>query len=228
VQFHPSYAYEDFVQGYRPTSSGSFDRVNGPFLDICNKALQDPADKYVVIIDEINRAHLGKVLGELMMLIEADKRDPRWATSLAYSRPGEAPFHVPPNLHIIGTMNTADRSLALVDYALRRRFSFIELAPALDKPAFESFLAQRGVPAVLWRRIERRVQAVNQMLTDDPSLGDGYLIGHSFFCNAPDKEVAEDWFQDIVEQDLLPLLREYWFDRRDQFEKARTILVGEE
>lgn len=228
VQFHPSYGYEDFVQGYRPTKEAGYERVNGPFLELCKKALQDPADKYVVIIDEINRAHLGKVLGELMMLIEADKRDPRWGTSLAYGRSDEAAFHVPPNLHIIGTMNTADRSIALVDYALRRRFSFVELGPALDKPAFEAFLVQKGVSSTVWKRIEKRVRSVNQMLAEDPSLGEGYLIGHSFFCSVPSKEVTDEWFQDIVEQDLAPLLREYWFDRRDQFEKARAILVGEE
>ncbi|HET7543834.1 MAG TPA: AAA family ATPase [Polyangiaceae bacterium] len=226
VQFHPSYGYEDFVQGYRPTASGGYERVNGPFLELCRRALQDPADKYVLIIDEINRAHLGKVFGELMMLIEHDKRDMHWAASLAYAKPGEAPFHVPPNLYIIATMNTADRSLALVDYALRRRFSFVELKPALDTAKFELFLSNAGVPSTLWKHTKERLRQVNRMLSEDASLGDGYLIGHSFFCSRP--QVAdEEWIQDIVEQDLVPLLREYWFDRKQELEKARAILLGE-
>jgi len=226
VQFHPSYGYEDFVQGYRPTATGGFERVNGPFLELCRRALQDPADKYVLVIDEINRAHLGKVFGELMMLIEHDKRDLRWATSLAYAKPGESPFHVPPNLYVIATMNTADRSLALVDYALRRRFSFVELKPALDTAKFELFLRDMGVPSTLWKHTRERLRQVNQMLSEDPSLGDGYVIGHSFFCSRP--EVAdEEWIQDIVEQDLVPLLREYWFDRKQELERACAILLGE-
>ncbi len=226
VQFHPTYGYEDFVQGYRPTATGGYERVNGPFLELCNRALQDPTDKYVLIIDEINRAHLGKVFGELMMLIEHDKRELRWAASLAYAKPGEAPFHVPPNLYIIATMNTADRSLALVDYALRRRFAFVDLKPALETAKFELFLTNAGVPPTLWKHAKERLRRVNQMLAEDASLGDGYVIGHSFFCSQP--AVADDeWLQDIVEQDLVPLLREYWFDRKAEFEKARAILVGE-
>ena len=226
VQFHPSYGYEDFVQGYRPTQEGSYRRVNGPFLELCQRALQDPRDTYVIIIDEINRAHLGKVLGELMMLIEADKRKPAWAASLAYAQPGEQPFHVPSNLHIIGTMNSADRSLALVDYALRRRFAFIDLTPAFGEDAFERYLQQNGVPAVQWTRVREKIEQVNRMLANDPMLGPGYLIGHSFFCTEPvNAGAVDEWFAEIVELDLLPLLREYWFDQRKQLEEATSILV---
>ena len=225
VQFHPSYAYEDFVQGYRPAESGAFARSDGPFLRICQRALQDPAEPYVLVIDEINRAHLGKVFGELIMLIEADKRSPEYAVTLAYARPEEKPFHIPPNLLVIATMNTADRSLAMVDYAMRRRFGFYELHPAFADQSFEDFLRSRGVSATLLKAIRERVAKVNQMIHDDPVLGSGYAIGHSFFCDVPSTP-TDDWLSEIIERDLEPLLREYWIDRPEVVERALGHLEG--
>ena len=144
VQFHQSYTYEDFVRGYRPNESGGFVRGDGPLLRLCDKALQDPKNAYVLIIDEINRGNLSKILGDLMMLIESDKRSANWGTQLSYSAEKDPPFYIPPNLHFIGTMNAADRSLALVDYALRRRFVFHRLTPAVDTEAFGGHLRRLG------------------------------------------------------------------------------------
>ena len=116
VQFHQSYSYEDFIQGYRPMEKG-FALRKGVFLDFCERALAEPGETFVFVIDEINRGNLSKILGELMLLIEPDKRAPEWGVKLAYALSADERFYVPPNLYLLGMMNTADRSLSLVDYA---------------------------------------------------------------------------------------------------------------
>jgi 5-methylcytosine-specific restriction protein B len=127
VQFHPSYSYEDFIMGYRATEKGGFEREAGVFLKfVRDVALANPKQPHVFIIDELNRANLGKVLGECMLLLESDKRGPAHKVRLHY---GNEFMYLPDNLYVIGTMNTADRSLALVDFALRRRFAFKRLKP---------------------------------------------------------------------------------------------------
>lgn len=228
VQFHPSYTYEDFVRGYRPTLEGGFVRGDGPFLRICNRALQDLDNAYVLVIDEINRGNLSKVLGDLMMLIEADKRGPGWSTTLSYSKDDEPRFYVPPNLHIIGTMNSADRSLTQIDYALRRRFAFVTLKPSLDTDAFAATLKSMRVPATIVERIRSRVGEVNAMIQSDPQLGDGFCVGHSYFCQAPAGPTpADDWYQRIIDTELKPLLEEYWFDAPGKVSEAYALLVGD-
>ena len=136
VQFHQSYSYEDFVQGFRPNEDGKFTLRNGLFYEFCRQAVKDPDNKYIFIIDEINRGNLSKIFGEMLMLIEADKRGQQFAVPLTYGKGNSDTFHIPENLYLIGTMNTADRSLAMVDYALRRRFSFIDLKPQFQNPKF--------------------------------------------------------------------------------------------
>lgn len=228
VQFHQSYAYEDFVQGYRPADGGSFARTDGPFMRFCDRALQDPDSPHVLIIDEINRGNLSKIFGELLLLIEADKRTQSWATALTYSREGEDRFYVPPNLHIIGTMNTADRSLALVDYALRRRFVFLRIQPGFDQPSFAQHLAGVGAAASLRDRLVTRLMALNRKIRDDANLGDGYCIGHSYFCGSGTASADEGWFRRIVRTEIAPLLKEYWFDQKDRAEEAIAELLGDE
>lgn len=213
VQFHQSYSYEDFVQGYRPVDGSSFRRVDGPFMDFCDSALQDLTAPHVLIIDEINRGNLSKIFGELLMLIEADKRSEAWALRLAYGRDDEPRFHVPKNLYIIGTMNTADRSLAVVDYALRRRFVFCNVASGFDRPTFVQRLTSLGVDGTLRDRIVKRFRALNARIAEDSNLGPGFCIGHSYFCQKPeDSAPGELWYQRIVRTEIGPLLREYWFD----------------
>jgi MoxR-like ATPase len=217
VQFHPSYSYEDFIRGYRPERD-KFELRDGIFMDICEQARANPGQKHFLIIDEINRGNLSKVFGELMLLIENDKRGPDYAVTLPYFRENEPDFYVPENLYLIGTMNTADRSLALVDYALRRRFVFVSMQPQFND-AFKEYLMNLGLDeriAVDW--IEKMTR-LNQHITEDPSLGTSFCIGQSYFCTAFDAKNPDRRFQQIVRFEIAPLLREYWFDnemRADQ------------
>jgi 5-methylcytosine-specific restriction protein B len=168
----------------------------------------------VFIIDEINRANLSKVFGELMLLIEADKRTSDYAIPLTYSKDATETFWVPPNMHIIGLMNTADRSLAMVDYALRRRFAFVALEPAITSPKFAAFLSVKGVTSDLIDRLVDRITKLNTAIrADTKDLGPGFVIGHSFFC-PQETEVAldENWYRDVINGEIAPLLREYWPD----------------
>ena len=230
VQFHQSYGYEDFVRGYRPTATGGFDLQDGPFLRLCARAREAPDRPYVLIIDEINRGNLSRIFGELLMLIEADKRDPAWAVHTAYGRSNEPPFHVPANLHLIGAMNTADRSLALVDYALRRRFAFSTIQPAFGSKGFDNHLTVGGVPERLRRRISTRLEALNRQIREHSQLGEGFQIGHSYFCRPPEGSVDaagwNDWYRDVVLYEIEPLLQEYWFDDAELARNAATALLA--
>lgn len=210
VQFHQSYSYEDFVEGYRPTATG-FELKPGKFVEFCRAAEADPSRSYVFIIDEINRGNISKILGELMLLLETDKRSSDWAMPLAS---GKAPFYVPGNVHIIGLMNTADRSLAVVDYALRRRFAFVDLVPALASQKFRNQLLASGVSNRMIDAIIVRIGALNsEIIGDVTSLGPGFAIGHSFFCVGPAAgENETQWYARIILTEIAPLLREYWFD----------------
>lgn len=220
VQFHQSYAYEDFVQGYRPTEHGGFSVRNGVFYDFCARARADEGTPYVFIIDEINRGNMSRIFGELLMLIEADKRSKQYAASLTYGKPGER-FFVPPNVHILGMMNTADRSLAVVDYALRRRFAFEDLEPAFDNSKFREHLLENKVDATTVDLIQKRMQELNEKIRDDAELGRGFEIGHSYFVPGNHEEITRRsyrWYEEIVDTQIAPLLREYWFDNLEEAE----------
>ena len=224
VQFHQSYAYEDFVQGWRPTETGGFTLRNGVFFEFCKRAEQHPDRHYVFIVDEINRGNLSRIFGELLMLIEADKRGTEHALSLTYSRPGER-FSVPPNVHLLGLMNTADRSLAIVDYALRRRFAFETLAPAFGSEKFRSYLVERReMERELVGRIDGKLAALNAVIRQDKDLGRGFEIGHSYFV--PEEPEDETWYRNIVATQIAPLLREYWFDRPEEAEARIADLLA--
>ena len=213
VQFHQSYAYEDFVQGWRPTKKGGFTLRNGVFFEFCKRAGENPNTSFVFIIDEINRGNLSRIFGELLMLIEADKRGSEYEIPLTYSAAGER-FSVPKNVHILGLMNTADRSLAMVDYALRRRFAFETLQPAYRTEKFREYLIEAGVDEPLVNRIDDSIAAINERIREDKDLGPGFRIGHSYFVPSDDEDsLDERWFRMIVETQIEPLLYEYWFDR---------------
>jgi 5-methylcytosine-specific restriction protein B len=211
VQFHQSYSYEDFIQGLRPTQKGGFDLRDGIFYSFCQRALAHPDRPFFFIIDEINRGNLSKIFGELMMLIEADKREEKFALKLTYAEDEEDRFYVPTNLYIIGTMNTADRSLAIVDYALRRRFAFITLQPDYGNN-FRSFLASKGLSAGMVEHICSAVTKVNSKIKEDINLGEGFQIGHSYFCTFTTSEDENKWWNEILSFELKPLLEEIWFD----------------
>ena len=219
VQFHQSYGYEDFIQGYRPTQDGGFELRDGVFHRFCARARSDPDRRYVFIIDEINRGNLSKVFGELMLLIEHDKRSSEWAARLAYASEDDDPFYVPENLSLLGMMNTADRSLSLVDYALRRRFAFISLRPGFTSPAFTSMLRARGAaPGTIQAVIEGMSELNAAIREDKANLGPGFQIGHSFFTPSEAQTVDEHWLSRVVETEIRPLLEEYWFDAPEKAE----------
>lgn len=230
VQFHQSYSYEDFIQGFRPTSKGTFDLKRGIFYQFCRRTQRDETSgkPYVFIIDEINRGNLSKIFGELMMLIEPDKRGKRFAMPLAYSEDSEERFYIPENLYLIGTMNTADRSLAMVDYALRRRFRFLDLDPAFKESAFSKFLENRGVTKPLIAKIVDRMTALNKDIEDDAkNLGCGYRIGHSYFCPRDSMPADEAWYRRVIQSEILPLIQEYWFDDEQKVNRYKTLLLAE-
>ena len=218
IQFHQSYSYEEFVVGYKPNSEGNFALQKGSLIQVCERAKQNENENFVMFIDEINRANISKVFGELLSLIENDKRGPENAVKILYSE-NDINFYIPSNLYFVCAMNTADRSLKMVDYALRRRFSFFEFKPEFDKPEFKNFLKDKNVNAKTIDRIVNNISKVNQQISDDNfELGDGYCIGHSYFCpkgNSSDS-FGDQWYEQIIEYEIKPLINEYYFDKPDQ------------
>ena len=217
VQFHQNYSYEDFVMGYKPIEGGGFKLTKGVFYRFCRHAAVDNNHDYFFIIDEINRGNLSKIFGELLMLVEKDYRDN--PIIMAYN---DEPFSIPQNLYIIGMMNTADRSLAMIDYALRRRFSFFEMKPGFGNPNFKAEINKHKDTRL--NKLVEAIKELNKTIENDPSLGLGFSIGHSYLCNL-DKTYN---LENIVEYDIVPMLREYWFDNNELFyqeaQKLRNAL----
>ena len=227
VQFHQSYAYEDFIQGYRPSDAGTFERRDGVFYEFCLRAQADPDSAYVFIIDEVNRGNLSKILGELMLLIEADKRGPEFSLQLTYSRGPDDRFFVPKNVHLIGLMNTADRSLAMVDYALRRRFVFHDVDPEFRSSRFTDFMNAQGVEPSVRDLIVARLSKLNETIAGDrKNLGPGFQIGHSFFCPTEPGSYSRAWYDEVVKTEVAPLLREYWFDDPTKSDREVNSLLA--
>lgn len=213
VQFHQNYSYEDFVMGYKPNENGGFKLTEGKFYKFCKTAAENKDQKYFFIIDEINRGNLSKIFGELLMLIENDYRDK--PIELSYR---DEMFAVPSNVYIIGMMNTADRSLAMIDYALRRRFSFYEMKPGLDNPVFDKEIKAKNDSHL--DDLVKAIADLNKVIENDDSLGSGFCIGHSYLCN-----LGTDYnLESIVEYDIIPMLREYWFDNDNQFNQEAQKL----
>ena len=221
VQFHQSSSYEDFVEGIKPdVETNAFKIKKGIFHRFCERAASDENKPYFLIIDEINRGNLSKILGELMMLIEPDKRGEH--LTLSYS--GES-FSVPENLHIIGTMNTADRSLSMVDYALRRRFSFVTLTPGFHEDSFSNHLQNHGIGHESIKLIRRHMEHFNAEISRDPNLGTGYRIGHSFFTPIVRVVDFTIWYQDRLDHEIFPLLEEYWMDDPEKIGLFRDFVA---
>ena len=216
VQFHQNYSYEDFVMGYKPVEDG-FELRNGIFYRFCQRAANQPDKDFFFIIDEINRGNMSKIFGELLMLIERDYRGTK--ATLAYNG---LPFSVPKNLYIIGMMNTADRSLAMIDYALRRRFSFFDMEPGFDSEGFRQYQASLNNETL--NALVERVKDLNKEIAADKSLGKGFCIGHSYFCGQD--TCTDEWLDSIVNYDILPMLSEYWFDDTAKPQRWENILRG--
>lgn len=209
VQFHQSYSYEDFIMGFRPSENG-FKLKHGVFYEFCKRAEVDSDNDYFFIIDEINRGNLSKIFGELFMLLESDKRGV--ALQLLYA---DEKFSIPENLYIIGMMNTADRSLAMLDYALRRRFAFFDLKPAFESDGFKSY--QKDLNNDKFDKLIECIKRLNLAIKSDEILGAGFCIGHSYFCDLDKFEMdeLEAVLIRIVDFEIIPLLSEYWFDDVD-------------
>ncbi len=216
VQFHQNYSYEDFIMGYKPVENG-FELKYGVFYRFCQKAANQPDKDYFFIIDEINRGNMSKIFGELLMLIESDYRGTK--ATLAYNG---LSFSVPERLHIIGTMNTADRSLAMIDYALRRRFSFFNMEPGFESEGFGRY--QKGLANGTFDDLISKINDLNKEIANDKSLGKGFCIGHSYFCGA--EKCTEEWMKAIVEYEILPMLSEYWFDDNTKLQHWENVLNG--
>lgn len=220
IQFHQNYSYEDFIMGYKPSGDG-FELQYGIFYRFCQKAAENPELPYFFIIDEINRGNMSKIFGELLMLIEKDYRGTK--ATMAYN--GQQ-FAVPKNLYIIGMMNTADRSLAMIDYALRRRFSFYTVEPGFESDGFRKYLNTLNDDTL--NALITEVIALNKAITDDPSLGAGFCIGHSYFCGqkSDTDEDLNGWMSSVVDYDIVPMLEEYWFDEPDKVRLWKNRLNG--
>ena len=225
-QFHPNLSYEDFVRGHRPVA-GRLDLVDGPFLGVATAAQKDPDNKYVVVIEEINRGNPAQIFGEMLTLLEADKRTPDEGMALAISRGDDERVHIPPNLYVIGTMNVADRSLALVDLALRRRFTFLDLEPTFSEPWRRWMRENGGFDDRDLRKIEQRMSALNEAISADQSLGKQFCLGHSYVTPPPGTKIDDPvvWFRELVETEIAPLLREYWFDQTKTAENQERRLL---
>lgn len=229
VQFHQNYSYEDFIMGYRPAEDGSFELRSGVFYNFCERCKENPDKPYFFIIDEINRGNLSKIFGELLMLIETDKRGEEHRVNLVY---GGTSFYIPDNLHIIGMMNTADRSLAMIDYALRRCFSFYTMKPAFenaDNNGFGGYMKQ--IDCKLYHTAVSKIRELNNTIHNDSSLGKGFEIGHSYFAPEDVSVIDDAWVHNVIEYEIIPLIEEYWFDddkKTSDWTKALFHSIGEE
>lgn len=214
VQFHQSYSYEDFIMGFRPAATG-FELKKGPFYSFCKKAEMDSENDYFFIIDEINRGNLSKIFGELFMLIENDKRGV--SLQLLYS---DEKFSVLSNVYIIGMMNTADRSLAMLDYALRRRFAFFEFSPAFETEGFRTYRQEKSNKK--FDNLIAAIEKLNVAIENDDTLGRGFRIGHSYFCT--ESEIDDMWLNAVITYEIVPLLNEYWFDEPSKVRDWEHVL----
>ena len=229
VQFHPNLSYEDFVRGWRPGSDEKLSLQEGIFMEMVDRAIENSDEKYVLVIEEINRGNPAQIFGELLTLIESSKRNSREAIKLCYpnSEGLHIPVYVPSNLYIIGTMNVADRSLALVDMAFRRRFAFINLEPNLNKTWKDFVVNKLGMDTSIANYIQSEIGNLNNQISSDSRLGKDFQIGHSFFT--PNESLknkdSKKWFVEMIESEIAPLLQEYWFDSLEEADKAVENLL---
>lgn len=225
IQFHPNTSYEDFIRGYRPSSDGKLELVDGPFLNIANQAKNDPDANYVIVIEEINRGNPAQIFGEMLTLLEASKRNPQEALELTYGNEKEG-FYIPDNLYVIGTMNIADRSLAMVDFALRRRFAFFDLEPNFDDEWIKYMETNANISREKLESWKECMKNLNDKISTYPTLGPAFTIGHSYLTTSQSikDDQADKWFTNIVKTEIMPLLKEYWFHEPKQIEEAMEML----
>jgi MoxR-like ATPase len=227
IQFHPNMSYEDFIRGYRPSSNGKLELIDGPFIEIANQARNDAHTNYVMVIEEINRGNPAQIFGEMLTLLEANKRTAHEALELTYKREHEKGFFIPDNLYVIGTMNIADRSLAMVDFALRRRFAFFSLHPNFGDRWLEYMTEKTTIAPQKLLNWQQRMHQLNQLISEDPMLGAAFTIGHSYLTSNKAITDADNWFRNIIYTEIQPLLAEYWFDEPNKIEDAIELLLSD-
>ena len=227
VQFHPNLSYEDFVRGWRPSGEGKLDLIDGPFLQMINTAKDDPESKYAIIIEEINRGNPAQIFGEMLTLLESDKRNEAEALELSYRKSQRERVYIPENLYVIGTMNVADRSIAMVDFALRRRFAFVDLEPVFGSTWRDWVHDECKIDEEFLSQVEERMNALNEQIAGDSNLGAQFKIGHSYVTPSAGHTISDpnEWFKQVVETEIGPLLDEYWFDTPDTAQNARKQLL---
>lgn len=225
IQFHPNMSYEDFIRGFRPASDGKLALIDGPFLEIINQARNDTQSKYVMVIEEINRGNPAQIFGEMLTLLEADKRTPSEALELTYRREHENGIFIPDNLYVIGTMNIADRSLAIVDFALRRRFAFFTLVPNFGEKWLNYMHEKTKLPIEILERIKNCINALNNFISEERMLGSAFAIGHSYLTHHQVISDASMWYRDIIDSEIKPLLEEYWFDEKGKLNDAIRLIT---
>ena len=227
VQFHPNLSYEDFVRGWRPSGDGKLDLVDGPFLQMINTAKDNPESEYAIIIEEINRGNPAQIFGEMLTLLESDKRNKAEALELSYRKYEEERVYIPENLYVIGTMNVADRSIAMVDFALRRRFAFVDLEPIFGSVWRDWVHDQCNIDKEFLSQVEEKINALNKQIAEDANLGTQFKIGHSYVTPPPGRTISNpnEWFKQVAETEIGPLLDEYWFDTPDTAQKSREQLL---
>ena len=229
VQFHPNLSYEDFVRGWRPGSDGKLNLHEGIFMQMVNEALEKPSAPHILVIEEINRGNPAQIFGELLTLLESSKRSPKDAMQLCYPDQNgkHLPVYIPANFYVIGTMNIADRSLALVDMAFRRRFAFINLEPTFNKSWREFVVNKLHMEAEVADHIQDRMNKLNNQISTDNRLGKDFKVGHSYVT--PNESLkgknSRDWFSKIVKSEIKPLLEEYWFESNDLSTKEAEKLL---
>ena len=226
VQFHQNMSYEDFVRGWRPAINGTLELVDGTILKMANRAKEHENEKFVLVIEEINRGNPTQIFGEVLTLIEPDKRNASSAMALSYTREDAEVVFLPDNLFVIGTMNIADRSLAIVDFALRRRFTFFSLKPEFgDK--WQNWLEQKfNIKSEFIDSIKGNINQLNRTITEDSTLGKHFQVGHSYFTPATDTEISDvsKWYRQVIDTQITPLLEEYWFDNPGQVKNTTDLL----
>ena len=227
VQFHPSLAYEDFVRGWRPAGDGRLALVDGILMQAIDAAASEPDQPFVLVIEEINRGNPAQILGEMLTLLEDSKRSPSEGMELAYRKAAGERVYVPKNLYVIGTMNVADRSLAIVDLALRRRFAFVDLEPSFGKE-WRGWCEARGLEQSMVKEIASRITALNAEIAAATSLGPQFRIGHSYVTPNADEKIVDGhaWYRAKVETEIGPLLDEYWYDTLETANAARKKLLA--
>lgn len=215
------------MRGWRPDGGGRLSLVDGIMMQAIEAAASEPDRPFVLVVEEINRGNPAQILGEMLTLLEDTKRSSSEGIELAYRKAAGERVHVPKNLYVIGTMNIADRSLAIVDLALRRRFAFVDLEPRLGR-AWRSWCAVRGIDENMLVEIETRINALNADITSATTLGPQFRIGHSYVTPNIDEKIIDGraWFRAKVETEIGPLLDEYCYDTLETANAARAKLLA--